>query len=75
MKDRYIHPFYKKRYFLHGNVIQSIALKKTSALELALVRVFHMPGPDFNYKLPDESFFLWEHLSYLFPPLPLERLI
>lgn len=37
--------------------IWSIVLKKISAVRLTLVRVFDMPGPDFNYKLPDESFF------------------
>ena len=36
----------------------------------------HIPlPPDFNYELPDESLFHWEHLSYLFPPLPLGSLI
>ena len=47
----------------------------TSAVKLTLVKVFDMPGPDFNYELPDESLFCWEHLSYLFLPLPLGSLI
>lgn len=75
MKGHYIHPILKKKCFLYGQVIQSFALEKTSAVKLTLVKVFDMPGPDFNYKLPDESLFHWEHLSYLFPPLPLGSLI
>lgn len=59
MKDHYSHHvfFLKKGAFLHGQDIQSIVLKKISPVKLTLVRVFGMPGPDFNYKLPDESFF------------------